>query len=138
MCKATEVFMFSLRQIACYVVCFPASAVLAADFDGSRPLLCASQQVMDVTGPRDTVSGMPEELGAPSFMNVDFQKKTITGRQRATPIRIVERHEDRLLLQGTELGLGWTLAVNQQTGKMSGSLVDDEGAIVIFGACTPQ
>lgn len=130
--------MLSLRQFACCIACLPVGAVLAADFDGSRPLLCASQQVMDITGPQTIKAGMPDELGAPSFMRIDFQKKAITGAKRTTPIRVIEREDERLLLQGTELGLGWTLAVSEQSGKFSGSLVDDDGAIVIFGSCMPQ
>ena len=112
-------------------------AALAADFDGSKNLLCASQQVMDVNGGREVVSGLPDELGAPSFMRINFKDKTITGDTRATPIRVLERNGERLLLQGVELGLGWTLALATSSGKMSGSLVDEDGAVVIFGSCTP-
>ena len=130
--------MLSLRRFVHAIVLLPAGLAIAADFDGSKPLLCASQQVADVTGPRSVATGMPEEMGAPSFMRIDFQKKTISGPKRITPIRTLDRDDERMLLQGTELGMGWTLAVAAQDGKMSGSLVDEGGAIVIFGSCMPQ
>jgi len=48
-----------------------------------------------------------------------------------------EKTDAQLLLQGTELGLGWTIALDQASGKISVTLVDREGAFVLFGACTP-
>lgn len=112
-------------------------AAVAADFDGTKPLLCASQQVVDLVSPDKVVSGLPGELGAPAFMRVDFEKKTVTGTNRSTAIRLLEKAGEHILLQGTELGLGWTLAVNEKDGTMTASMVDDAGAVVMFGACTP-
>ncbi len=116
---------------------FLGTAAAAADFDGSKPLLCASQKVLDLVSPEKIVSGLPGELGAPQFMRVDFTKKTITGTNRATPIRLMEKGEQQILMQGTEMDLGWTMAVNSIDGSMTASMVDEGGAIVVFGACTP-
>jgi hypothetical protein len=33
--------------------------------------------------------------------------------------------------------MGWTFALNKTTGKFTTTLTDEEGAFVIFGACTP-
>jgi hypothetical protein len=41
------------------------------------------------------------------------------------------------LLQGTELGFAWTIALDQANGKMMVTLVDRDGAFVFFGSCTP-
>lgn len=125
-----------LLSLTSLLAWLPAGVTAAADFDGSKSLLCATQQVMDITTPQDVITGLPGELGAPTFMQVDFQKKTITGAKRTTQIRVMEQGEQQILLQGTELGLGWTLAVNGQDGTLVGSLVDDGGAIVMFGACS--
>ena len=40
------------------------------------------------------------------------------------------------VLQGTENGRAWSIVIDQQTGKLSGSVVDAEGAFLVFGACT--
>jgi hypothetical protein len=37
-----------------------------------------------------------------------------------------------------ELGFGWTIALDQESGQMSGTLVDRDGVFVLFGACTAQ
>ena len=116
---------------------FLGAAAVAADFDGSKPLLCASQKVLDMVSPEKIVSGLPGDLGAPKFMRIDFAKKTVTGTNRATPIRLMEKGEKHILMQGTEMELGWTMAVNSVDGTMTASMVDDGGAIVMFGACTP-
>jgi hypothetical protein len=118
--------------------CVVAAGVAAADFDGSKPLICASQQVMDMASPKLITTGQPGDLGAPTFMRVDFEKKTITGPHRSTPIRLMDKDDKRIVLQGTELGLGWTLAVNAQDGMMIGSMVDADGVVVMFGECTPN
>jgi hypothetical protein len=116
---------------------FMGNGAIAADFDGSKPLLCASQRVLDLVSPEKIVSGLPGEMGAPKFMRIDFEKKTVTGMQRATPILFMDRNEKQILMQGTEMDLGWTMAVNGKDGSMTASMVDDGGAIVLFGACTP-
>jgi hypothetical protein len=43
-----------------------------------------------------------------------------------------------LLLQGTELGFAWSIALDKDTGQMSATLVNRDGAYVLFGACTAQ
>jgi hypothetical protein len=81
--------------------------------------------------------GTPEELGAPTFFRIDFTNKALVGPKRTSAIQLVEKIDRQLLLQGTELGFGWTLALDSATGKISATLVDREGAVVLFGACTP-
>ena len=49
----------------------------------------------------------------------------------------MDKSDDQLLLQGTELGFGWTLVLDQESGTMSATLVNREGAVVLFGSCTP-
>jgi hypothetical protein len=108
----------------------------AAPFDGSKPLICATQHVMDVASPQQVTAGLPADMGAPAFMRVDFEKKTISGPRRTTAVRVVEKMDNQMVLQGIELGLGWTLAVDRNDGSMTGSMVDARGAIVLFGSCT--
>lgn len=118
------------------LVCFAGSAA-AADFDGSKLLICATVEAMDCTSGEDCTKGRPEDIGAPAFMRIDFAKKLIFGPKRSTQIVFMEKDENQLLLQGTELSHGWTLVLDQSNGKMSATLVDREGVFVLFGSCTP-
>lgn len=111
--------------------------VAAADFDGSKLLICAPVEAMDCASGQACTKGRPEDIAAPAFMRIDFKKKTIVGPKRTTPIVSLEKGESQLLLQGTELGYGWTLALDRSSGKMAATLVDRDGVFVLFGNCTP-
>jgi hypothetical protein len=43
----------------------------------------------------------------------------------------------QLLLQGNELGYGWTVALNTGDGTMGATLVNRDGVFVLFGSCMP-
>jgi hypothetical protein len=49
----------------------------------------------------------------------------------------MDTSENQILFQGKELAYGWTLALDQQNGDFSATLVNREGAFVLFGSCTP-
>ena len=50
----------------------------------------------------------------------------------------MEPSEGQLMLQGTEMGYGWSIALDTRTGSMSTTLVNREDVFVLFGACTPS
>jgi hypothetical protein len=81
--------------------------------------------------------GLPDDIGAPRFMRVDFAEKTIAGPKRTTPIRYLDTSADQVLMQGTELGYAWTVVVDKLDGSMSMTLVNRDDTFVVFGYCTP-
>jgi len=109
----------------------------AADFDGSKTIICAPIEAMDCSPGVVCSKGTPNDIGAPAFLRIDFGKKVVIGPKRNTPIVAVEKDETQVLLQGFELGYAWSIAVNQQDGEMSATLTNHEGAFVLFGPCTP-
>lgn len=109
----------------------------AGDFDGSKNLICASVEVVDCMPGMACLKGTPADAGAPAFMRIDFNKKTVSGPKRTSPIEALENEEGQLLLHGRELGHGWIMALDGESGRMSVSLVGRNGAFVIFGSCTP-
>jgi hypothetical protein len=114
------------------------SWVLGADFDGSKPLLCATIDAHFCEVGEVCYRTLPGVLGAPQFMRVNFAKKIVVGDQRTTEIRFMESSEDQLLLQGTELGYAWGIALEKKTGAMSTTLVSHENVFILFGVCTPS
>jgi hypothetical protein len=114
------------------------SWVLGADFDGSKPLLCATIDAHFCEVGEVCYRTLPGVLGAPQFMRVNFAKKIVAGPQRTTEIRFMESSEDQLLLQGTELGYAWGIALEKKTGAMSTTLVSHENVFILFGVCTPS
>jgi len=45
--------------------------------------------------------------------------------------------DKQILFQGKELEFGWTLALAQETGDFSATLVNCDDAFVLCGSCTP-
>lgn len=113
------------------------STAIAGDFDGSRQLICAPVEAMECHPGDGCEAGTPDDVGAPAFMRVDFAKKVIIGPKRTSPIRSMDKEEKQILLQGTELGLAWSMALNSADGKMVLTLSNRDGAFVLFGSCTP-
>jgi len=129
--------MKKIIGLAAVAALYATSPVVAADFDGSKLLICAPVEAMDCVSGAECFKGNPDDVGAPAFMRIDFASKAITGPKHSTPIRHIETDADQLLLQGSELGYGWVLALDRKTGKFSATLTDREGTFVLFGACTP-
>ena len=121
----------------------------AAEFDGSAPLLCASTEVIECLPAEECQRVTPEAVDAPQFIRIDFTANQIraasaSGAAKTTPIERRETVDGKLMLQGAEDGvegvrdgLGWTLAIAEDTGKMVLTGSGDAVGFVIFGACTP-
>jgi hypothetical protein len=117
----------------------PGSATLsAAEFDGNKPLLCATVDAHDCDPGETCLRALPAVLGAPQFLRIDFAKKTIAGPERTTPIRFMDTGPDQILMQGTELGYAWTIALDKAVGSLTVTLVNHADTLVLFGACTPR
>jgi len=120
------------------ILAMSTTTAVAADFDGSRPLICATTQALDCVAGDECLDGEASDVGAPTFMRIDFAQKAVIGPKRTTPVLLMSDDSDQVTLQGHELGFGWTIALSKTTGEMSASLVDRNGAYVLFGSCTPQ
>jgi hypothetical protein len=109
--------------------------VMAAEFDGSRLLICANVEAADCAPGQTCARLRPDDIGAPAFIRIDFNRKVIVGPKRTTDITLIEKGDRQLLLQGTELGYAWSIALDTATGKLAATLADREGVFVLFGSC---
>jgi len=105
-------------------------------FDGTKPLLCASIEAIDCDPGVTCERGIPEMMGAPQFLRIDFAKKEIIGPLVTAAINMMQKNDEQITLQGYELGLGWTIAIERGTGKMVITFAGADTAYTIFGACT--
>lgn len=122
-----------------------------AAFDGSAPLLCALNHAQECD-PVEGCQPLPlEDLNVPPFFRVDVPARTIfpvraeadANDQRRSEIRASGHLDGKLILQGFEDGvehvrdgLGWTVAIAQESGHFVLSAAGDRVAFVVFGACT--
>ena len=126
--------LISLLLFCLFVTVSPASAEDV--FDGTKPLLCSSIEALDCDPGVECERGIPEIMGAPQFLRIDFAKKEITGPKRTTSIHMMKKDDDQIILQGYEIGMGWTLAIDRGTGNMRISFAGGDSSFIIFGACT--
>jgi hypothetical protein len=132
------------------VVCFlfvPFTAS-AARVDGSQPLLCALMKAMECTQANGCIEVSAEDMNVQQFVTIDFDKKEMRGvenTERKTMIERTEEVDGKLILQGAEDaiegvrdGVGWTMAIMQDTGKAILTAAGDNVAFVLFGACIPK
>jgi len=126
-----------------------APAAWAADFDGSRPILCSVIKVIECTPAVDREVNA-ESIGMPQFLHVDVAGKKVapaTDREgkRVSEIKRVERLDGMLILQGADAGVrdkrdgtGWSATISEATGKFTLTAAGEKTAFVVFGACLPQ
>ncbi len=138
--------MRTTKFVAMLVALSPLIAV-GADFDGSKPLICAQNEVRqcDVNS---CESLTPEEAGVANFLKVDVRKREITDPDSGhaseivtvSEIDIADAYEkalsDVLVLQGTERGFGWSLSIARETGDTVFAASGEFDALVVFGNCT--
>lgn len=131
-----------MKRLICTVV-FSLCALAMPAFgeetiDGTRPLICATLQAISCAPGEECERGLPESVGAPQFVRIDFSKKEILGPMRSNKILFMDKNTEQITMQGFELGMGWTLAIDRATGKAVFTFANREEGIVIFGACTAQ
>jgi hypothetical protein len=114
------------------------NASAAPPYDGSKPMQCAIETVMICSDPSVCVRGTAQTVNLPSVLNVDVDKKLISGAATGRTVKIawVNRQAGRLLVGGSELGGGWTMAVAEDTGAMSSAVISRSSGFILFGNCT--
>ena len=128
-----------LVYTAILLLCALVAPVFAEEaIDGTKPLICATIQAVSCAYGEECERGLPESIGAPQFLRIDFVKKEIIGPKRSAQILLMEKSDEQITMQGFELGMGWTLAIDRATGKAVITFANREEGIVIFGACTAQ
>ncbi|MFZ2196816.1 MAG: hypothetical protein WAV13_03720 [Thermodesulfovibrionales bacterium] len=126
-----------IASLILFVLFVAVSPAFAADvFDGTKPLLCASIEAVDCDPGEPCDRGVPEIMGAPQFMRIDFAKNEIAGPLRTTKIRSTEKDDDQIVLQGFEKGLGWTFAIDRASGNARITFSGGNSSFIIFAACT--
>jgi len=120
----------------------------AGELDGSKPMMCATIKAFECTMGGGCSEVSLESVGLPRFAVIDVAQKAIHppkrgGSNRSSVIERVETVEGKLILQGAEEGvegvrdgLGWTIAIVEDTGELVLTASGDGVAFVVHGACT--
>jgi hypothetical protein len=116
------------------------SLAAAADFDGSRDLLCVPTDAIQCEGAGNCKRVTVEEVNLPRFVNVEFKKKRLRGtvlggEEQTTTIGNVQSASGPTILQGAENSRGWSMTIDQTTGDMSAAIAGDDIGFILFGVC---
>ena len=140
-----KIKIMGLTLLLAGLIAFPS---LAGDFDGSSPLICAVMDIVECQPGGKCQEVTAEDVGIPQFFKINFKEKKISATQsggttRSTEIENLEHIDGKLIIQGAEDGiegvrdgLGWSMAIAEETGKTVLTASGDEVGFVVFGACT--
>ena len=132
--------MIALRIGICLLLLLATviAAFAAPPYDGSKPMQCTIETTMICSEPSVCVRGNADTVGLPQVLNVDVGQRVISGAATGRTIKIAWVNNDggRLLIGGTELGGGWTMAVKQDSGAMSSAVIVRSGGFLMFGTCS--
>lgn len=124
------------------------SVAMAEPFDGEKIMLCANQYASECVAGTDCTNVSPASVNLPDFFLIDTGNKLISAAPEGvststTSIERVEHLDGKLMLQGADDGSkdvrdgnGWTMSINEATGRMVMTTAGDGFAVVVFGACT--
>ncbi len=129
---------FRIGSSAVLLFAIATSAGAAPPYDGTKPMKCAIQTVMVCSDPSACVRGSAQTVNLPAVLDIDVGKRLISGAATGRTIKIawMERQGGRLLVGGTEMGGGWTMAVAEDTGAMSSAVIARSGGFMLFGSCS--
>jgi len=133
--------------LSMFLAGLPLTLFAAGNYDGSKPMMCASVEVIECVPRGGCQPVTAASVDAPRFIEVDVSKKKLSARfangERSSTIERTESVDGKLMLQGVEDGreaerdgIGWTLSITEERGDMVLSGSGDSVAFVIFGSCT--
>ena len=141
--------MTKIKLLCAAIVFAPIGFVAAADFDGSKTLLCASMELQECIAGVGCERVTADNINAAEFFRIDVKKKTITvsARNQSRPPQRIESSattDHLLVIQGSDNGvegvrddaLAWSIAIDKISGKMVLTASGDEVGFVVFGSCT--
>ncbi|NOR24775.1 MAG: hypothetical protein GQ542_10360 [Desulforhopalus sp.] len=88
----------------------------------------------------DCVISSAEKINIPQFIKIDLIGKTmadgsVKDSPKKTAIRSMVRENGEIIMQGSENGRGFTMVVDEQSGKFSATISEDSFGFILFGAC---
>jgi hypothetical protein len=120
-------------------------SAVADDFDGSKPLTCASIFSAECNAAdQQCITGAPWMINFPVFMEIDFKAKQVSTTKlhettRTSSINHVARMNDgHTALQGIDDDFIWSMLIAEETGSMTLSISAEDSGYIIFGACHPN
>jgi hypothetical protein len=115
----------------------PWIATSAAPLDGSAPMLCALNSVIECSRRGDCERSSPDEVGIPPIIRINVPQRQLSSVDgaRTSPITNVQRMNGQLMIQGMQNERVWGAVIDEASGRMSATAGEADGAFVLIGTC---
>jgi hypothetical protein len=135
--KLSCTIVLLLGGVAIYAA--PARAAASGKYGGSARFTCIPTTVIECVGEGECRPGTAESENLPDFFKVNLQDHTIgtDDKQRLSQIKRIDRTTNDISLYGTEAGRAWVLMIQENTGRMSASVIGNGESFMVFGVCPP-
>lgn len=135
-----KAIVLSMAVLGIAVACLaPERVVAAGRYDGSAPMICAAMAVTECEADGRCQRRNAEKVNFPALFRVDVPAMKLRNleaeKNRESSIRNLDRVSGKIILSGFEGERGWTVLINEASGKMSATAAGDGEGFVIFGQC---
>ena len=133
----------TMLEVTALTVLLAAPPAAAANYDGGKPFLCAPLDIVSCGPDGKCDKETAESINLPKFLKFDVAQNQISGTRPngdplTTAIGKVDLVEDRMVLQGLEGAIMWSVMVGQSSGDMTITAGGEKVGFVAFGSCTPD
>lgn len=116
------------------------ASLFAADKPLTGKLLCGIASSVDCASNGACLEGEASDVNLPTLLAIDLGKKTVAAAgehagKQGTGIEVLRRVGDRILLGGADANKAWSAVISINTGALTATIADHEGAILLFGKC---
>ncbi len=134
-----QIRFFSLAASLCLTTLLWASVACSQE----TPLLCALNQALECGPEAGCTQRTMANVNLPDFIHIDLQKNKIQAfgapeSSQGTTIKSIENLAGKVILLGAEKGRGWTIDLDEKTGKFTAAVAEDQAGFIIFGTCLQQ
>lgn len=119
---------------------FFAGSASASAINTEEVILCAIIEAVSCELRRGCETGGADMVNLPNFVQIDIPGGQVTGNRPdgtdlATQIERVGNLNGSTIIQGGEEGVGWTILLDEESGKItiSGARIDE--GLLLFGSC---
>lgn len=129
------VFIFTM------ILCIIPFKSAFSETDNTKPLFCSVIKAIECGLENGCSEGTAESIDLPQFIQVDLIKNIISTTRtskvkRESKVKNLQKIDGKLFMQGVERGRGWSMVIDENSGKMSASAIEERVSFVAFGACT--
>ena len=133
--------LFSKFTISVLVALTACTVVQADDVANSDRMLCSVSKLLLCVEDGECFPLSVLDLDVPQFLVIDLKKKTITTTEASTDNRVskvanLARDNGRTFLQGIENNRAYSILIEDDLGRFTGSIARDGITVSVFGACT--